>query len=98
MASGNQDQGQRPQGVGGDDLIVIIDDLEGRSVNATLKRLFTVKEAAVYLGTTPAAVYMKIWRGIIPALRDGRRVRIERFALEGYVSSRMRPYASPNAG
>lgn len=59
-----------------------------------VKRLFTVREAAVFLGTTPAAIYMKVWRGIIPALRDHRRIRIERRDLDAYIAGRMTPYAA----
>jgi len=62
--------------------------------NPLVKRLFTVKEAAVFLGMTQAAVYMMVWRGIIPALRDHRRIRIERRDLDAHIERRMRPYAA----
>ncbi len=105
MTSGNPigNQDQRPQGVGGDDPIVIIDDLEGRSVRPhelepyALKRFYTVKEAATYLATSKWAVYKLLQRGILAGYHDGRRVKIDRADLDRFVALRMRPYEAKSA-
>lgn len=113
MTSGNPNgnQDQRPQRVGGDDPKVIIDDLEGRRFDSgpvasseklvqayELKRFYTVKEAAAYLATSKWAIYKKIRRGLLRAYHDGIRVKIDRADLDGYVVSRMKPYAHEGAG
>jgi excisionase family DNA binding protein len=40
-------------------------------------RLMTIKQAAEYLGTTPATLYTKIWRREIPFVKLGRSVRFD---------------------
>jgi hypothetical protein len=37
------------------------------------KRLYTVQEAALYLGRSPLAVCSTLWAGKLPAVRDGNR-------------------------
>jgi excisionase family DNA binding protein len=43
----------------------------------TKVRLMTIKQAAEYLGTTPATLYTKIWRREIPFIKLGRSVRFD---------------------
>ena len=45
-------------------------------------RWLTVEQAADYLGTTPKAIRRRIDRGRLRAVRDGRRVYIDRQALD----------------
>ena len=40
-------------------------------------RLMTIKQAAEYLGTTPATLYTKIWRREISFIKLGRSVRFD---------------------
>jgi excisionase family DNA binding protein len=40
-------------------------------------RLLTVRQAAAYLGTTPATLYTKVWRREIPFIKLGRSVRFD---------------------
>jgi len=40
-------------------------------------RLLTVRQAAEYLGTTPATLYTKVWRREIPFIKLGRSVRFD---------------------
>jgi excisionase family DNA binding protein len=40
-------------------------------------RLLNVKDAARYLGTTPASLYTKIWRRELPYIKLGRSVRFD---------------------
>ena len=42
-----------------------------------LKRLYSIKEAAIYLGRTPWAVREMLWAGKLPFIRDGRRILID---------------------
>src|SRR6266850_1978200 len=39
--------------------------------------LMTVKEAALYLATTPATLYTRIWRREVPFIKLGRSVRFD---------------------
>lgn len=58
------------------------------SPNANQKRLFTVREAAEYLGRTPKAVEHLIARGTIPVSKlDGKR-QIDRAALDKVIEER----------
>lgn len=41
------------------------------------KRLFSVKESAVYLGRSPCAVREMLWKGKIPYIKDGARVLLD---------------------
>lgn len=40
-------------------------------------RLLTVRQAAEYLGTTPATLYTKVWRREIPFIKLGRSIRFD---------------------
>ena len=61
------------------------------------RRLLTVKEAAVYLGTTPATLYSKIWRREIPFIKLGRAVRLDLHDLETLIArSRVMPQEFPS--
>lgn len=41
------------------------------------KRLYNLKEAAVYLGRTVGAVREMLWAGKMPYVRDGRRILLD---------------------
>ncbi|KQC08184.1 MAG: hypothetical protein APR62_05235 [Smithella sp. SDB] len=41
------------------------------------KRLYSIKESAVYLGRTPGAVREMLWAGKMPYVRDGKRILID---------------------
>jgi excisionase family DNA binding protein len=41
------------------------------------QRLLTVRQAAVYLATTPSTLYTKIWRRELPYIKLGRSVRFD---------------------
>jgi hypothetical protein len=45
--------------------------------------LLDARAAAVFLGMTPAALRMAVYRGTIPCLRVGRRLRFRRSDLVG---------------
>jgi excisionase family DNA binding protein len=50
---------------------------ESQSPNGPQVRLVSVREAARYLGTTPATLYTKVWRREIPFVKFGRSVRFD---------------------
>lgn len=41
------------------------------------KRLYTIEEAAIYLGRTAWSVRELIWSGMLPSVRVGRRVPLD---------------------
>ncbi len=49
------------------------------------KRLFTIKEAAVYLGRPVWGVRTLIWNGRIPVIQDGRKYFIDINDLDDYI-------------
>ena len=53
--------------------------------------LMTVPEAATELRLTRKAVYALIWDGALAYVRIGRRIRIPRDQLVGFVQERMVP-------
>lgn len=62
---------------------------EGRGIcNPYGKRLYTLKEAAQYLGRTVWGVRELVWSGIIPVVRNqrGRKIFLDILDLEKYVS------------
>jgi excisionase family DNA binding protein len=56
-------------------------------------RLLTVRQAAEYLGTTPATLYTKIWRREIPFIKLGRSVRFDVRDLDELIAcSKVEPH------
>jgi excisionase family DNA binding protein len=51
------------------------------------KRLFTLKESALYLGRGLYGVRGLIWKGKLPVVRDGRKQWIDREDLDQYIES-----------
>ena len=49
------------------------------------KRLYTIKEAAEYLGRPVWGVRELIWSGKIPAIQDGRKQYLDIFDLDRYI-------------
>ena len=50
------------------------------------KRLYTLKEASLYLGRTLWGVREMVWAGKIPVVRDGKKLFIDINDLEMYVT------------
>ena len=50
-------------------------------------RLMNIKEAARYLGTTPATLYGRIWRREVPFVKLGRSVRFDVRDLEALIEA-----------
>ncbi len=51
----------------------------------TSKRLYTIGEAAVYLGRSPWSVRHLIWAGQLPEVRAGRRVHLDIKDLDAFI-------------
>lgn len=51
------------------------------------KRLFSLKEAAQYLGRGLYGVRELIWAGRLPVVRDGRKMFLDREDLDRYIDS-----------
>ena len=56
-----------------------VDELEQRGQPP---RWLSVDQAAAYLGTTAKAIRRRVDRGRLPIVRDGRRVYVDRAALD----------------
>ena len=55
-------------------------------------RLMNIRDAARYLGTTPATLYTKIWRREIPFVKFGRSVRFDVRDLDALIEgSKIKP-------
>ena len=50
-----------------------------------VKRLYTIPEAAYYLGRTVDAVYEMIWAGKIPYVKDGKRNLIDIKDMDSFI-------------
>ncbi len=57
-----------------------------RISNPLPKRLYTLSEAAHYLGRTLWSIRELIWKGSIPIVREGKRIFIDINDLEMYVT------------
>lgn len=51
------------------------------------KRLFSIKEAAVYLGRSVWAVREMLWAGKIPFVKDGRRMLLDIRDMDTWIES-----------
>jgi excisionase family DNA binding protein len=49
------------------------------------KRLYSVKEAAVYLGRTEWAVREMIYAGKLPYVKDGKRILLDIKDMEAWI-------------
>jgi len=50
-----------------------------------LKRLYTIKEAGIYLGRSVYSVRELIWDGKLPCVRVGRRIHIDIRDLDEFI-------------
>ena len=50
-----------------------------------LKRLYSVPEAAIYLGRSAWSVRRLIWSGELPQVRVGRRVHLDMRDLDTFI-------------
>jgi len=60
------------------------------------QRLYSVDDAAIYLGRTPWAVRELIYRGALPSIRADRRVQVDVRDLDAFIE-RHRVRAAENA-
>lgn len=51
------------------------------------KRLYTVPEAAAYMGRTVDGLRELIWKGRLPIIKEGRRVHLDVRDLDIYIES-----------
>lgn len=49
------------------------------------KRLYSIKEAAEYLGRTVWAVREMLWAGKIPYIKDGRRILLDITDMDSWI-------------
>ena len=56
------------------------------------KRLFTVKEASVYLGRTIPSIRELYWSGQIPVVKVGRRTHFDLVDLDRFVERHKTTY------
>jgi excisionase family DNA binding protein len=49
------------------------------------KRLYTIEEAAIYLGRTVWSVRELIWGGALPSVKVGRRVHLDFDDLNSFI-------------
>jgi excisionase family DNA binding protein len=49
------------------------------------KRLYGVKEAALYLGRSVTALREMIWAGQLPYIKDGRRVLLDIEDMDAWI-------------
>jgi excisionase family DNA binding protein len=60
-------------------------------------RLMNIRDAARYLGTTPATLYTKVWRREIPFVKLGRSLRFDVNDLDALIEgSKVKPDALNN--
>ncbi len=58
-----------------------------------LKRLYSIKESAIYLGRTPWAIREMVWAGKIPCVRDGRRVLLDVNDMDKWIEKSKTTYS-----
>ena len=58
-----------------------------------IKRFFTIREAATYLGRGVYGVRTLIWNGKLPVIRDGRKMFVDKEDLDAYMLSLKQGYS-----
>jgi excisionase family DNA binding protein len=56
-----------------------------RERDSITKRLYSIKEAAVYLGRSEWSVRRLMWNGLLPQVRIGKRVQADIRDLEQFI-------------
>jgi excisionase family DNA binding protein len=51
-----------------------------------MKRLFSLKEAAIYLGRSDWSVRDMLWSGKLPYIKDGKKFYIDILDLEEWIN------------
>ncbi len=54
-------------------------------LNKALKRLFSLPEAATYLGRSTWSIRRLIWKGLLPEVRAGGRVHVDVQDLDDFI-------------
>ena len=49
------------------------------------KRLYSIKEASIYLGRSVYAVREMIWAGKLPYIKDGRRILLDIYDMDEWI-------------
>lgn len=49
------------------------------------KRLYSIKEASIYLGRSVYAVREMIWAGKLPYIKDGRRILLDIYDIDEWI-------------
>ncbi len=56
--------------------------------NTTLtKRLYSIKDASVYLGRTVGALREMLWAGKLPFVKDGRRILLDIRDMDQWIET-----------
>ena len=55
-----------------------------------VRGLYSLKDAAVYLGRPKAAVRELIWSGRLPYIQDGRKMYVDLYDIEQYIQDTKR--------
>jgi excisionase family DNA binding protein len=63
-----------------------------RICNPIPKRLFTLKEAAHYLGRGLYGVRDMVWKGKLPVVRDGRKMFVDLKDLDAWIERNKETY------
>lgn len=63
-----------------------------RTNNPSLKRLYSLPEAANYLGRTIWSMRELVWKGSIPIVREGKRIFVDVIDLETWVAKNKTTY------
>jgi len=56
-----------------------------RISNPLTKRLYDLKEAAIYLGRPVFSVRGLIWKGALPVIKDGRKLYLDIADINTYI-------------
>jgi excisionase family DNA binding protein len=51
-----------------------------------MKRLYTLKDAAAYLGRPVSSIRTLVWKGALPVIQDGRKMYVDVNDLELYIN------------
>jgi len=63
-------------------------------INLAAKRLYTLKEAACYLGRTDWSMRELIWAGAIPVVKPegGRKIYLDKVDLDNFIDKNKTEY------
>ena len=71
---------------------IVTTDMNKIHKNRPIKRLYSIKDASIYLGQSECAIREMIWAGKMPYIKDGRRILLDINDMNEWIDKNISRY------